>query len=133
MKHIIIKTILLKGIIKPIMNSISSAVNTRLSPRGLIIVKINFVLLIFSTVSALAIRGGTPYIGYTGMCGIYRQARKYGGGVQGVQIPALLVKIFHINADCPSFQENVPFYSVFCLWTPALKKLYLRACTFFFL
>ena len=58
-----------------------------------------------------------------------RQVHKiwWGEGPRGPD-PALLVKIFHINADCPSFQENVPFYSVFCLWTPALKKMYLRAC-----
>ena len=62
---------------------------------------------------------------------VYIQAHKYGGWMQGVHTPALLVKSVHINADCPGFQENVPFFSDFRHWTPALKKSYLRACDWF--
>ena len=43
------------------------------------------------------------------------------------ETPALLVKSAHINADCPSFKENVPRFSDFRHWTPSFKNSYLRA------
>ena len=64
---------------------------------------------------------------------VYIQAHKYGGWMQGVHTPALLVKSVHINADCPGFQENVPFFSDFHHWTPALKKSYLRSCIYIYI